>query len=103
MIVLEVARPDFPVADRSTFADTDLKAAAKGFYVIRDFDPGKPRHGYVLAQGSSSTFNLMQALPHLEETGDQRQGGRGHKRGALRPRSRSRTATRCCRPRPSTT
>jgi hypothetical protein len=37
-----VARPDFPVADRSKFADTDLKAAAKGFYVIRDFAPGKP-------------------------------------------------------------
>ena len=69
VIVIEVARPDFPVADRSTFADTDLKAAAKGFYVIRDFDPGKPRHGYVLAQGSSSTFNLLQALPHLEEQG----------------------------------
>ena len=29
--------PDFPVADRSKFADTDLKAAAKGLYVIRDF------------------------------------------------------------------
>ena len=42
--VLEVARPDFPVADRSTFADTDQKAAAKGLYLIRDFDPGKPRH-----------------------------------------------------------
>ena len=67
--IIEVARPDFPVADRSTFGDTDLKAAAKGFYVIRDFDPGKPRHGYVLAQGSSSTFNLMQALPHLKEQG----------------------------------
>ena len=69
VIVIEVARPDFPVADRSTFADTDLKAAAKGFYVVRDFDPGKPRHGYVLAQGSSSTFNLVQALPYLEEQG----------------------------------
>ncbi len=26
---MEVARPDFPVADRSQFADTDLRAAAK--------------------------------------------------------------------------
>ena len=85
VIVIEVARPDFPVADRATFADTDLKAAAKGFYVIRDFDPGKPRHGYVLAQGSSSTFNLVQALPRPGRAGDQRQGGRGHQRGALRP------------------
>jgi transketolase len=69
IITLEVARPDFPVADRSKFADTDLKAAAKGLYVIRDFAPGKPKQGYVIAQGSSSTFNLIQALPRLEQAG----------------------------------
>jgi transketolase len=69
VIVLEVARPDFPVADRSTFADTDPKAAAKGFYVIRDFDPAKPKDGYVLVQGSSSTVNLMKSLPRLESAG----------------------------------
>ena len=68
IIVVEVARPDFPVADRSTFADTDVKASAKGVYVIRDFAPG-PRHGYVVAQGSSSTFNLVSALPKLEAAG----------------------------------
>ena len=69
IIVIEVARPDFPVADRSTFADSDRDAAAKGFYVIRDFSAGRPRHGYVVAQGSSSTFNLVQAIPRLEEAG----------------------------------
>ncbi len=69
IIVLEVARPDFPVADRARFADTDLKAAAKGLYVIRDFAPGKPRHGYVIAQGSSSTVNLVSVLPRLEQAG----------------------------------
>jgi transketolase len=69
IISIEVARPDFPVADRSKFADTDLKAAAKGFYVIRDFAPGKPKHGYVIAQGSSSTVNLVKTLPRLEEAG----------------------------------
>jgi len=69
IITLEVARPDFPVADRSTFADTDIRAAAKGFYVIRDFAPGKPRHGYVVTQGSSSTVNLVNVLPKLEAAG----------------------------------
>ena len=69
VIVLEVARPDFPVADRATFADSDLCAAAKGFYVLRDFAADKPRHGYVLAQGSSSTVNLMAVLPQLEKAG----------------------------------
>jgi transketolase len=37
--------------------------------VIRDFAPGKPKHGYVVAQGSSSTFNLVSVLPKLEEAG----------------------------------
>jgi transketolase len=69
IITLEVARPDFPVADRETFADKDINAAAKGFYVIRDFAPDKPRHGYVVASGSSSTVNLVRALPTLEEAG----------------------------------
>ena len=69
VIILEVARPDFPVADRSAFADTDINAAAKGLYVIRDFEPGKPRHGYVIAQGSSSTVNLVSVLPRLEAAG----------------------------------
>ncbi len=69
IIIIEVARPDFRVADRSTFADTDLRAAAKGLYVIRDFAPGKPRHGYVVAQGSSSTFNVVTVLPRLEQAG----------------------------------
>jgi transketolase len=69
IITLEVARPDFPVADRNTFADKDLRAAANGFYLIRDFTPGKPRHGYVLTQGSSSTVNLVSVLPKLEAAG----------------------------------
>ena len=69
IIILEVARPDFSVADRSGFADPDPKAAAKGLYVIRDFEPGRERHGYVIAQGSSSTVNLVAVLPRLEEAG----------------------------------
>ena len=69
IISIEVARPDFPVIDRASFADPDLRAAAKGFYLIRDFAPDQPKHGYVLAQGSSSTMNLVKALPRLEAAG----------------------------------
>ncbi len=68
IITIEVARPDLAVADRSKFADTDLRAAAKGLYVIRDFAPG-PRHGYVVCQGASSTFNTVKAIPRLEQAG----------------------------------
>jgi transketolase len=69
VIAIHVARPDFPVADRTTFADPDPKAAAKGIYLIRDFAPGVPPMGTVWAQGSSSTVNLMKVLPRLEQDG----------------------------------
>jgi len=69
VIVMEVARPDFAVADRSKFADSDINAAAKGFYVIRDYDESKPKHGVVVSQGSSSTVNLVDSLERLEEAG----------------------------------
>ena len=69
VIVLEVARPDFAVADRSKFADTDLLAARKGFYLLRDFDPNKPKQGYVVVQGSSSTNNLVSQIQRINEAG----------------------------------
>src|SRR4029453_1512018 len=69
IIVVEVARPDMPVADRSTFADTDPRAAAKGLYVIRDFADGSPRHGYVVCQGARATYNLVSVLPRLVAAG----------------------------------
>src|SRR5215510_10723272 len=68
VIIIEVARPDLAVADRSTFADTDVRAAAKGLYVIRDFGPG-PRHGYVVCQGAFATFNTVKVLPKLVQAG----------------------------------
>jgi transketolase len=68
IISIVVARPDLTVADRSTFADKDLRAAAKGLYVIRDFAPG-PRHGYVVCQGAYATFNTVKVLPKLAAAG----------------------------------
>ncbi|MFN2114937.1 MAG: transketolase-like TK C-terminal-containing protein, partial [Anaerolineae bacterium] len=69
VIVIHVARPDFQVADRGGFADPDLRAAAKGIYLIRDYDSGEPPMGTVWAQGASSTVNLLKALPRLEAEG----------------------------------
>jgi len=69
ILVIHVARPDATVADRATFADTDLRAAAKGVYLIRDFDPDTPGAGTVWVQGASSTENLLAVLPEIEEEG----------------------------------
>ena len=69
LITIEVARPDFPVADRNGFADSDPLAAAKGMYLIRDWDAGSAPQGTVFVQGSNSTVNLMRVLPRLEAEG----------------------------------
>ena len=69
VIVLEVARPDFPVVDRKILADSDPLAASKGFYLIRDFDENKPKQGYIIVQGSSSTNNLVSQLDRINEAG----------------------------------
>jgi transketolase len=69
IIVIHVARPDTPVADRDRFADTDLGAAAKGIYLIRDYDPDAPPMGTVWAQGASSTSNLVGTLDRLDREG----------------------------------
>ena len=69
IICIHVARPDFAVVDRSKFADTDINASAKGAYLIKDYTPGKPKHGTVIVQGSSSTVNLVSLLPTFESEG----------------------------------
>ena len=69
VIVLEVARPDFPVVDRKILSDSDPLAASKGFYMIRDFDENKPKQGYIIVQGSSSTNNLVSQLDRINEAG----------------------------------
>ena len=69
VIAIHVARPDFLVADRTLFADTDTKAAAKGIYLIRDWRDDQPKMGTVFAQGSSSTANLVSSLDALDDEG----------------------------------
>ncbi len=69
IIVIHVARPDAPVADRTQFADPDLRAAARGIYLIRDFRTDLPAMGTVWVQGASSTQNLLRVLPRLETAG----------------------------------
>lgn len=37
----------------------------RGAYLIRDFAPGKPKHGTVLVTGTPTTANIVKLLPHL--------------------------------------
>ena len=94
VIVIEVARPDFPVSDRSSFADTDLKAAAKGFYLIRDFDPDKPKDGYVLVQGFVFHGQSCVSAVTPRRRGRERPRDSGNQRGTLQASVRRSTRIR---------
>jgi len=69
ILVVHVARPDSPVTDRSKFADQDVKAAAKGLYLIREFDSKNPKMGTVFVQVSSATVNVVSNLEKLNANG----------------------------------
>ena len=99
IITIEVARPDLPVADRSTFADTDLTRGGQG--PLRDPRLRARRRGTATssAQGASATFNLVKVLPKLEQAGVNVKVIVGGQRGAVRPPARSRIGAPCCPPR----
>ena len=73
IIIIEVARPD------AVAIPAPLTRSRKGLYVIHVFAPGKPRHGYVIAQVPVTN----QPMPHCRSSnGGQRQDHR-RRRGTL--------------------
>jgi transketolase len=74
--IINVSFWDYNDVAAGYFAAAEIAAREKKVGIIaievarlRDFAPGKPKHGYVVAQGSSATFNLVQMLPKLEDAG----------------------------------
>ncbi len=69
ILALHLTRPPIEVPDREALGIPSHFEAARGAYVMRDYDPGKPRQGCVIVQGTTSTANLVKALPILEKKG----------------------------------
>lgn len=69
IIALHLTRPPVEIPDREKLGMPSHFEAAKGAYVIRDYQPGKPKMGVVFVQGTSTTSNLIQILPHLDAAG----------------------------------
>ena len=57
------------VPDRKALGIDCYTAAARGAYLIRDFDGGKPRQGTIIVQGTISTSNVIKALPEINKRG----------------------------------
>jgi transketolase len=69
IVALHLTRPAVDVPDREALGMASHFDAARGAYLIRDFEPGKPRQGTVFVQGTSCTANLVKALPELGNAG----------------------------------
>ena len=69
IVALHLTRPPVTIPDRKALGCASHLDAAKGAYLIRDFDESKPKAGTVLVQGTMSTANLFDALPEIEKAG----------------------------------
>jgi transketolase len=69
IVALHLTRPGVEIPDREALGVASHFEAAKGAYLIRDWDPAKPKGGTVLVQGTMSTANLFKALPEIDAAG----------------------------------
>jgi transketolase len=67
IISLFVTRPAYPIPDRKKLGIPSHFAAAKGAYILRDFEKGKVRGGTLYVQGTSAVHSILSLLPVLKE------------------------------------
>jgi transketolase len=67
LIALHLTRPAIEVPDRADLGIASHFEAAKGAYLIRDYDPALPKMGAIFVQGTSTTVNAVKILPRLQE------------------------------------
>lgn len=69
IVALHLTRPGVEVPDREKLGMDSHFEAARGAYIIQDFEPGKPRQGTFIVQGTMSTVNTLKALPKAKKLG----------------------------------
>ncbi len=69
IVALHLTRPGVEIPDREALGLGSYKLAAKGAYILRDYKAGQPRQGTIMVQGTMSTYNLINALPAIDQAG----------------------------------
>ena len=69
IIVLHLTRPEITIPDREAIGMASHFEAAKGAYIIRDYDESKEKEGVVIIRGAKAIDNLMTLLPRIKEEG----------------------------------
>jgi transketolase len=69
IVALHLTRPAIELPDREALGMPSHFEAARGAYVLRQFRTDLPAMGTVFVQGTTSTGNLVKALPDLDRLG----------------------------------
>jgi transketolase len=69
LIALHLTRPSVTIPDRKALGMQGHEMAARGLYVMRPFDAGRPRAGTILCQGTSVVDGMVKLLPRLRDEG----------------------------------
>jgi transketolase len=69
IIALHLTRPAIELPDRERLGMPSHFEAGRGAYVLRSFRTDRPAMGTVFVQGTTSTANLVKALPELDARG----------------------------------
>jgi transketolase len=69
IVALHLTRPPIEIVDREALGMPSYFEAARGAYVVRDYDPDQPRGGTVIVQGTSAMVSVTQLLPEFDQRG----------------------------------
>lgn len=69
IVALHLTRPQIAVPDRTTLQIPHYYEAAKGAYILQDYDPARKPLGTFYAQGTSAVNSVLELLPIIRERG----------------------------------
>jgi transketolase len=69
VVALHLTRPPIEIPDREALGIPSHFSAARGAYLLRDYQPGSPRGGTVYVRGTMPTRNLVSLLPEIDRLG----------------------------------
>ena len=69
IVAVHLTRPPIEIPDREALGMATHLDAAKGAYIIKEYDMNRPKEGLVIVRGTSSTNSLVKILPKLKLKG----------------------------------
>ena len=69
IVAVHLTRPPIEIPDREALGMATHLDAAKGAYIIKEYDMNRPKEGLVIVRGTSSTNSLVEILPKLKLKG----------------------------------